>query len=259
MGKKLRDLGKNLGCTQEETLGLLVSLWLWGIHNADKDGKLIDISRMDVLEAFSYQLLRKLHGEELVNRLIENHWLDETESGVLYIHDWARWQDQWYKIVERRQRDAVRKRVPSAISTPSENEPQQEQEPETEQEEPEKPEKAEQPVETEVGASSKPVYSADFEEFWAAYPRKVEKGNAYKKYLTRRKEGFSDEDLIKAAKLYADQCIRLKTEKQYIKHPKTFLSDSLPFMDYLKMEGLAPKIEEPEAVPKNPFAEWSDW
>lgn len=40
MGGKLRELAKEIGCTQEEALGILVSLWIWGLNNADKDGKL---------------------------------------------------------------------------------------------------------------------------------------------------------------------------------------------------------------------------
>ena len=43
----------------------------------------------------------------------------------------------------------------------------------------------------------------------------------------------------------------MKTEKQYIKHPKTFLSESLPFLDFI------PKKTQPEVVEtasgENPF------
>lgn len=36
IGGKLRELAKEIGRTQEEALGILVSLWLWGLNNADK-------------------------------------------------------------------------------------------------------------------------------------------------------------------------------------------------------------------------------
>ena len=89
-----------------------------------------------------------------------------------------------------------------------------------------------------------------------AYPRKIGKGEAYKKYQTRRKDGYSDAELLEAAKNYAIDCRRRKTEKEYIKHPKTFLSDSLPFLDYL------PKREKPQEDPgaakTNPFEEWGE-
>ena len=41
IGGKLRELAKEMGCTQEEALGILVSLWIWSLNNADKDGKFI--------------------------------------------------------------------------------------------------------------------------------------------------------------------------------------------------------------------------
>lgn len=31
IGGKLRELAKEIGCTQEEALGILVSLWIWGL------------------------------------------------------------------------------------------------------------------------------------------------------------------------------------------------------------------------------------
>ena len=69
---------------------------------------------------------------------------------------------------------------------------------------------------------------------------------------------MSPEELLMAARNYATQCKRLGTEKQYIKHPKTFLSDSRPFLDYLPDKK---KVQPPEdAVPdnKNPFAEYGE-
>ena len=36
-------------------------------------------------------------------------------------------------------------------------------------------------------------YTTDFEELWEAYPRKVDKGQAYKKYKARLEDGFSHE------------------------------------------------------------------
>ena len=76
-------------------------------------------------------------------------------------------------------------------------------------------------------------YSTDFEEFWSVYPRKVDKAQAYKKYKARLEDGFSPDQLLEAAKNYADQCRRDRTEEKYIKHGKTFLGESTPFLDYL--------------------------
>lgn len=92
-----------------------------------------------------------------------------------------------------------------------------------------------EPAEKSAGKSNKAInnYSTDFEEFWAIYPRKADKAQAYKKYKARLEDGFSHEQLLEAAKNYADQCKRDRTEDKYIKHGKTFLGESTPFLDYL--------------------------
>lgn len=103
--------------------------------------------------------------------------------------------------------------------------------------------------------NSETEYTPEFSQFWDAYPRKIGKGEAYKKYVTRRKDGFSDEELLIAAKNYAIQVRRQKTDKQYIKHPKTFLSDTTPFVDYIPKKPETPKYDE-TPVGENPFKNW---
>ena len=85
-------------------------------------------------------------------------------------------------------------------------------------------------------------YTCAFEEFWQAYPRKKDKGNAFKKFNARLNNGFSEEELIGAAKNYAAECQKNQTEEKYIKHPATFLSDSLPFQEYLE-KGISKFVE----------------
>ena len=95
-------------------------------------------------------------------------------------------------------------------------------------------------------------YSVDFEEFWSLYPRKADKAQAYKKYKARLEDGYSHEQLCEAAKNYATQCKRDKTEDKYIKHGKTFLGESTPFLDYLPKVGTVQKEAEYDDN-KNPF------
>lgn len=104
---------------------------------------------------------------------------------------------------------------------------------------------------SDIENDSEKKYKNSFLDFWEAYPRKIDKGNAYKKYQARLNDGYSERDLITAATNYADQCRREKTERKFIKHPKTFLSDTTPFVDYLKNEHQDKKkiIKEGE----NPF------
>lgn len=247
IGGKLRELAKEIGRTQEEALGILVSLWLWGLNNADKNGRLISADRDDVLEAFSVRLVGEVKAD-LVDTLIKTRWLDEPEPGVLYIHDWDQWQAQWYKAMERRERDAKRKadsRKGKAGGPSNQMDapilPGVFPEPEPPAKPPDSPKRNEYPV--------------PFEAFWQAYPHQIGKGEAYKKYQARRKDGYSDDDLIEAAKNYARDCRKRKTEKEYIKHPKTFLSDNLPFLDYLPKNNTKSQ-EAPSS--SNPFEEWRD-
>lgn len=257
IGGKLRELAKEIGCTQEEALGILVSLWLWGLNNADKDGRLVSADKEDVLEAFSVKLVGCLK-VDIVDALVKTRWMDEPEPGVLYIHDWDQWQKQWYKAMELREKDARRKAESRRAKTAA----------------------AEQMVEGEQGCllqietgdekpkgdpetfrsqPEEPKYTPAFDLFWDAYPRKIGKGEAYKKYKTRRKDGYSDEELLEAAKAYAAQCRKQKTEKEFIKHPKTFLSDSLPFLDYLPKKGPEPPASQTgNPFEQNPFGRWED-
>lgn len=77
-------------------------------------------------------------------------------------------------------------------------------------------------------------YTCAFEEFWKSYPRKADKGNAYKAFAARVNAGYAEDDLIKACRNYADVCKQEQTEQKYIKHAKTFLSANTPFLDYLE-------------------------
>ena len=95
-------------------------------------------------------------------------------------------------------------------------------------------------------------YSTEFECFWEVYPRKSDKGEAYKKYLTRLKDGWSPEQLLTAAKKYRAQIITNRTDQKYIKLCKTFLSDTTPFTDYLtRIERQGAKKDT-----ENPYEEW---
>jgi hypothetical protein len=78
-------------------------------------------------------------------------------------------------------------------------------------------------------------YSASFLKFWEVYPRKKEKTRAYKCYQARVKDGYTEEELLRAATAYGRQCRKAKTEERFIKLPSTFLSNSTPFTDYLEL------------------------
>lgn len=106
-----------------------------------------------------------------------------------------------------------------------------------------------------VGCIEQARYSKTFEDWWNVYPRKVGKGEAYKKYNTRLKDGWSPDELLEAAKNYRDEVQRTHTEQCYVKHPKTFLSDTLPFTDFIKKADKESKVEMAESN-ENPYVVW---
>lgn len=80
------------------------------------------------------------------------------------------------------------------------------------------------------------IYTPEFEALWKEYPRKVDKGAAYKSYQARLKEGYTADELLKATKAFADYCRKEKTEEKFIKHGSTFFGPTRPFEDYLNKE-----------------------
>lgn len=263
-GPKLRKLYKALGCSKPEAIGILYFLWDWGLDNADEDGILVGLGKDDV-SRYLYGVSSDcgLNMNDVVDALVATGWLDESEDGLV-LHDWYDWQGPYYRAKERRKKDAARKaeerritrRIEAQAVTAS---PLSEtvSEPVAQKEEPVQ-ESMFGAIESKPGRTSaeavKSRYAEGFLQFWEAYPRKLGKGDAYKKYQARRKDGFSDEELIQSAKNYAAECRSRRTEKEYIKHPKTFLSDSLPFTDYLPKNDDKPKTQQSG----NPFEEWGD-
>ena len=251
IGGKLRKLAKEIGCSQNEALGLLVRLWLWGINNADKDGMIIGADIDDVAEVLAIGINPKFEPEDVIEALVTTEWLDVNEG--IYIHDWAEWQEQWYKAIATREKNAKRKREERARKRDDKTQDEviKEEKPDSGLPTP----RLNIPTEPEEKKKTEATeYPDGFNQFWDVYPRKVGKGDAYKTYKARINCGWKPEELLEAAKTYASKVARERTEKQYIKHPKTFLSSSEPFVDYL------PKQEtKPITVGTNEDDPYADW
>lgn len=85
-------------------------------------------------------------------------------------------------------------------------------------------------------SASREEYSQAFETWWADYPRKVRKREAYSCWKARLREGVTAETLTRARDAYVAYCNRKGTPIDYIMHPATFLGKKRPFEDYLKAE-----------------------
>lgn len=59
-------------------------------------------------EVLNIGIDRRYGADDVVDALVTTGWID-IENG-LYIHDWEEWQEQWYKAIEVRERNAARKR-----------------------------------------------------------------------------------------------------------------------------------------------------
>ena len=247
VGDKLRNLRKRLNCSQWEAVGLLCSLWLWGLKNARPDGLIPFADRRDIADELAGTSAgSSISTEQAVDALIAAGWIDETENG-LSLHDWDEWQEQWYKAKTKREYDKERKRqirMRGAAAKPEEQPP---------------PQDCPVDVPTEIPATidhphpPESKYSNAFEMFWSEYPRKDEKAGAYKCFQTRLKDGFSEEEMILAAKSYAAKCLRDHTERRYIKLARTFLGPNTPFLDFVPADrSTDPGPQEPDR--SNPFA-----
>lgn len=235
IGGKLRNFAKKSKISQNEAIGILVRLWLWALDNADQDGKIVAGDMGDVEEAIRAGFLseEKERVSAIAQNLLDCGWIDAKDDELI-LHDWTDWRSYYTALQEKRA-----KRAEYMRSYRSGNGKDQEAEKPKEG----KPEK-------KKNKSKRNEYEADFEKFWEAYPRKVEKANAYKKYQARLKDGFSEAELIQAAVNYGKECKTKRTDPQYIKHPKTFLSETTPFMDFLDKKAPAPvPKEQPVGVP----------
>ena len=102
----------------------------------------------------------------------------------------------------------------------------------------------------------KNLYNAHFTELWLAYPRKIDKAAAYKQYQARLNEGYSEEELLQAVKLYAEECKTENRELRYIKHCKTFLGVNGAFAEYIRREINTNETNEDNGRPRSTCADF---
>lgn len=83
-----------------------------------------------------------------------------------------------------------------------------------------------------------------FDEFWNAYPKKVNMLNAQGEYtyVLETTAELSDDDLITAAKNYAEACSINHTKDRYIKNPENWLKESV-WIDFMPGRYQKPKSD----------------
>lgn len=109
IGKKLRVLAKDVGCSQNEAIGILINLWLWGMDNASMDGLMDGAEIADIALAIKPCLSESLDPEEVVSKLLDNGWIDCNEE-ELFIHDWEEYRYYYNKYVSEKKQHSKRQR-----------------------------------------------------------------------------------------------------------------------------------------------------
>lgn len=97
--------------------------------------------------------------------------------------------------------------------------------------------------------SSNQEIRTKFEQFWTAYPRKSDKGNAEKKFDEQVKAGAAADDLVRSAENYRAETERNETAKIYMPMPKTFLNQER-WRDYLKAPAMSAADKRRESIKK---------
>lgn len=105
--------------------------------------------------------------------------------------------------------------------------------------------------------------NSGFDEFWTAYPKKVDKGHGRKAYTAAIKRGITAATLLAAAHAHAAHHHTLRTPKQYIPNPATWLNgerydDELPTAETLAATGTDGRSYSPYSNPPNQDA-YDDW
>jgi hypothetical protein len=104
------------------------------------------------------------------------------------------------------------------------------------------------PIKDIPAADAAEPFTADFDEWWDRYPRKLDKAQARKAYIARRRSDVSADDLLAALHHYNSHTIG--AELKHVKYPATFLNG----YDGPWSEWVNGPPETPDVVATIPFA-----
>lgn len=241
--KKTLKAAARLSLDRHTLIGHLMELWWWGIDNVPSNGFMGDVTDEEIAFAADWNG----DASQFVEALIVAGFIDDSAEGRV-LHDWF---DYAGKLLDKREKDALRKRekqeekkrlsigITTEICSKSSGNPA-ERSVEAAGTVPYRtvPNQETRDHDPFADAKGSDGYTVEFETFWAAYPRKLAKREAFKTWKTRVKTVLPN-DLIQAATHYAEDCRREKRDMQHVMHASTFLGPNLRYEDYLK----SPKVE----------------
>ena len=113
---KTKRLMRYLAISLPTAIGYLHNFWWWALDHA-QDGSLDKYDAYDIADATAWEG----DAEMFLKGLVDAGFIDE-ENGELFIHDWM---DYAGRLIERRQKDAERKRKERTVQGTSEGHPKE--------------------------------------------------------------------------------------------------------------------------------------
>ena len=205
-------------------------LWPGIFTQADDYGRLLDAPKALAGALFPYDDgVDPKQVTEWLDELVDAGWMARYEvDGARYLH-----------VVGWKTHQRIPKPTPSRLPPP----------PGVSDDSVENPGKS---GESPVGSGSRNIgkgtrktitYSSDEEVIWKLLPRGG-KAAAAKAYRARRAEGVSHDTLLVAVQQYAQECVRRRTETQYIKHLSGFLAPGGRWEEFAPRAPVGPTEED---------------
>jgi len=226
---KTRRLARLLGVSIPAAIGHLHCLWWWCIDYAP-DGDLTEIDHDVIADAGAWEGDPEAFIDALVNATRERAGVGflENDDG-LKVHDWMQYAGL---IIVKREADAARKR--DGRRRPVQR---------TSGGHPADGARTDLPTDLPIKTLTSPTTADDavtqsgkhadllFDSFWAAYPRRVGKTAAHKRW---RQLGQTDrKNAVRAAENIAAQVKITGRALQFVQHPATFIGPARPFEDWV--------------------------
>ena len=238
---KFLRLCRRLGVPSYGVAGILELLWMLCVSGNRLDGSLEGYDDEDIAAYVGWDG----KPDVLIEALVASGWLDRGEGGDLSVHDY---EDHCPDYVKKRAKrrttvtdgdraaDNGGRRSPRGtkigVGPPSlKSQPNQTQPNQT------KPKNivgASAPTRSNASRSTRSKYTADFEQFWEAYPRRSAKGRAAKafdqhlRFVGVERELVREDAvafLVESATEYAGSLLVRSTPPDRLPHAATWLND----------------------------------
>ena len=217
---KFKLLKTRLDIPAWQAKGLLQSIWDFTAENAPM-GDIGKFTNEEIAIGIEYDG----DADELLQVLLQSKWVDADSTHRLVVHDWLEHCEEWIKkrlerkgLMEKRRTtaDNGRRCLPTAANgCLPDPDPDPDPVPD--------PEPCVK-TNTAQRGNSTDNYTTDFEQFWAAYPKRKNKGQAWKAWKALKPSHTTVQDMLACLPLHVASSQWLKDNGQYIPYPATWLN-----------------------------------